>query len=48
MKMTENIECIFCDIVAASQQANVVYEDDLILAFMDRRQFHPGHVLVIP
>lgn len=40
--------CIFCEIVAGSERASVVYEDDAALAFMDLRQPNPGHVLVIP
>jgi 8-oxo-dGTP diphosphatase len=28
--------------------ASTVYEDDLTMAFLDQRQFHPGHILVIP
>ena len=43
-----NTSCVFCDIVAGRQPASVVYEDDLTLAFLDLRQFHPGHTLVIP
>lgn len=40
--------CVFCEIVAGKQPASVVYEDDLTMAFIDLRQFHPGHTLVIP
>ena len=46
--MSENSECIFCEIVEKSRAASIVFEDDLTMAFMDLRQFHPGHVLVIP
>jgi histidine triad (HIT) family protein len=28
--------------------ASIVYQDKLTMAFVDLRQFHPGHVLVIP
>ena len=41
-------ECVFCAIVAGDEPASVVLEDELTLAFLDLRQFHPGHVLVIP
>jgi histidine triad (HIT) family protein len=44
--VTEN--CIFCEIVAGRAEASVAYEDDATLAFMDLRQFHPGHTLVVP
>lgn len=41
-------ECIFCDIVRGLEPASLVCEDALTLAFVDLRQFHPGHVLVVP
>ena len=41
-------DCIFCEIVAGRAEASVAYEDDATLAFMDLRQFHPGHTLVMP
>lgn len=40
--------CIFCEIAQGRVDASVVYEDDLTMAFVDLRQFHPGHTLVIP
>lgn len=40
--------CIFCNIVAGRAPASVVHADALTLAFIDLRQFHPGHVLVVP
>jgi histidine triad (HIT) family protein len=40
--------CVFCDVVAGTAPASVVYEDDATLAFMDLRQPNPGKVLVIP
>jgi len=40
--------CIFCEIAQETRPASVVCADDLTMAFMDIRQFHPGHVLVIP
>jgi histidine triad (HIT) family protein len=41
-------ECVFCQIVQGSEPASIVWEDDLTIAAVDLRQFHPGHVLVIP
>lgn len=41
-------DCIFCAIVAGTVPASIVHEDEHTLAFMDLRQFHPGHTLVIP
>ncbi len=40
--------CIFCAIVQAQAPASLIYQDALTLAFVDLRQFHPGHSLVIP
>lgn len=40
--------CVFCEIVRGNEPASIVWEDDLTMAFMDRRQFHVGHTLVIP
>lgn len=41
-------ECAFCAIARGEAPAEVVHEDERVLAFMDLRQFHPGHVLVVP
>jgi len=41
-------DCVFCRIITGQAPASVVREDALTLAFMDMRQFHPGHVLVVP
>tara|TARA_B100000676_G_C17860571_1_gene723147 strand:- start:127 stop:480 length:354 start_codon:yes stop_codon:yes gene_type:complete len=40
--------CVFCDIIAGKLQAAVVWESHDVIAFMDNRQAHPGHTLVIP
>jgi len=40
--------CIFCDIVAGRVPATIVAHNELTVAFLDLRQFHPGHVVVIP
>jgi histidine triad (HIT) family protein len=49
MSSLESEGCAFCDIVSGRvATATIVYSDSLTLAFMDLRQFHPGHVLVIP
>lgn len=41
-------DCIFCKIVGKEIPAQIVYEDDRILAFDDIRPQAPVHVLVIP
>lgn len=42
------IDCIFCQIARGEAAASIAHADALTLAFIDLRQFHPGHVLVIP
>jgi histidine triad (HIT) family protein len=44
--MTE--PCVFCAIANKTMAASIVFEDAATLAFVDLRQFHPGHTLVIP
>ena len=41
-------DCIFCQIVAGSLAAPVVFEDESSLAFLDHRPVFPGHVLLVP
>ncbi|MEO8065748.1 MAG: HIT family protein [Candidatus Doudnabacteria bacterium] len=41
-------DCIFCKIVNKEIPADIIYEDDRTLAFMDIRPVSRGHVLVIP
>ncbi len=41
-------ECIFCKIVRKEIPAEVVYENDRFLAFLDIRPVAPGHTLLIP
>ncbi|MEJ7813172.1 MAG: HIT family protein [Gemmatimonadaceae bacterium] len=41
--------CAFCAIASgAGAPASIVAEDARTIALLDLRQFHPGHVLVIP
>jgi histidine triad (HIT) family protein len=40
--------CLFCKIVRGAEPASIVWEDELTLAAVDLRQFHPGHTLVMP
>lgn len=41
-------DCIFCRIISKVEPANVVYEDDLHIAFLDAFPFSEGHTLVCP
>jgi histidine triad (HIT) family protein len=40
--------CVFCDIVEGRMGAEIVYEDDISLAFLDNRPLFPGHTLLVP
>ena len=40
--------CIFCRIIKGEIPSAKVYEDDLVLAFLDIAPINFGHVLVIP
>ena len=40
--------CIFCAIAAGEIPSFKVYEDDVVLAYLDINPFSKGHVLVIP
>ncbi len=42
------MDCIFCDIVSGEAPASLIYEDDLVAAFLDLYPVSPGHTLVIP
>lgn len=46
--MTEPTETIFSKIIKRQIPANIVYEDDLALAFHDVNPQAPVHILVIP
>lgn len=40
--------CIFCKIIKKEIPANIVYEDNDFLAFLDIHPQSPGHVQIIP
>jgi histidine triad (HIT) family protein len=42
------MECLFCAIVSGDVPANIVYRDDLVLAFDDIHPQAPQHKLVVP
>jgi histidine triad (HIT) family protein len=42
------MSCVFCAVVAGEADAHRVYEDDVAVAFLDRRPLFPGHTLVVP
>jgi histidine triad (HIT) family protein len=40
--------CTFCRIIRGEIPAYEVFEDDISMAFLDRRPLFPGHILLIP
>ncbi len=40
--------CVFCRIMAGEVAADVVFEDENSVAFLDARPLFPGHVLLVP
>ena len=41
-------DCIFCKIAQGEMEADIIYNDDRVLAFRDINPQAPVHVLVIP
>lgn len=41
-------DCVFCEIIAKRSPANIVYEDDNVIAFLTNRPVNEGHTLVVP
>ncbi len=46
--MTNKQDCIFCKIIKKEIPAEIVYEDEDFLAFLDINPESPGHTQVIP
>ncbi|GBD86437.1 HIT-like protein [bacterium BMS3Abin03] len=42
------MECIFCNIVNHNAEAEIIFEDDEIIAFLDIQPINYGHTLVVP
>lgn len=42
------MDCVFCKIVAGSQAATKLYQDELVTAFRDVHPAAPTHILVVP
>lgn len=40
--------CLFCQIVRGELAAQVVFEDEVSIAFLDHRPLFPGHTLLVP
>jgi histidine triad (HIT) family protein len=42
------VSCVFCEIIAGRASAAIVLDDDVALAFLDKKPLFHGHVLVVP
>jgi len=42
------MDCLFCKIAAGEIKANVIYQDDTVVAFEDINPQAPTHTLIIP
>ncbi len=40
--------CVFCKITRKEAPANVVYEDEQVMAFLSHRPVNEGHTLIVP
>lgn len=41
-------DCLFCKMIAGEIKPDVVYEDEVVLAFRDINPQAPTHILIIP
>jgi histidine triad (HIT) family protein len=42
-----NPECVFCRIAARQEEAKIVFEDAISVAFLDTRPLFHGHILLV-
>ena len=42
------MDCVFCKIIKGEIPSYKVYEDDIVMAFLDINPLSPGHTLIIP
>ncbi len=42
------MNCIFCDIISRRESAEILFENDKLISFLDIRPVNFGHALVIP
>jgi histidine triad (HIT) family protein len=46
--MPEVSDCLFCKIASKEIPADLIYEDDKVVAFLDIKPVNKGHSLIIP
>lgn len=42
------MDCLFCAIIAGEIPSHRIYEDDVVVAFLDINPWQEGHTLVVP
>lgn len=42
------VDCVFCGIVAGTEPASFVFQDDVVVAFLVLHPITPGHLIIIP
>lgn len=42
------LSCVFCRIIAGTEESSMIYEDDRVIAFLDILPINAGHTLIIP
>ena len=42
------MDCLFCKIANKEVSSEILYEDDIVLVFLDINQWNVGHTLIIP
>ena len=42
------MDCLFCKIISGQIPSKKIYEDDIVLAFLDINPDSPGHTLIVP
>ena len=40
--------CIFCKIIAKTEDAFIIYENEYVCCFLDKYPINKGHILVVP
>lgn len=46
--MESDQACVFCQIISGQAEGSLVYQDELVTAFMDILPVNEGHLLVVP
>jgi histidine triad (HIT) family protein len=42
------MDCVFCDIIKRKAEAEILYENEKVISFLDIRPINFGHTLVVP